>query len=266
MTKDRLYLPQPALSPYLFAAILRDTRGRALRHNERFNHFPASPLCAVTWTFEGQTHLLSATKSTPLPRLSFCGPQNAPTMSWNPGEVVAMTLGFYPDAWQALTGQSMEPLLDKALPLEAVVSADMLKIFAAVQGPEGFEELQNKLRPHWPRRAPVARALGAWARSLAVRSTTAGLGRSVRQAQRRLGMWTGQNARSLARYARIEALEAQVHRGAGLAELAQSAGFSDQSHMGRDLKRVTGNSPARLRARIAQDEAFWAYRLLGSQA
>jgi AraC-like DNA-binding protein len=49
------------------------------------------------------------------------------------------------------------------------------------------------------------------------------------------------------------------------AELAAEAGFSDQSHMGRALKRATGFAPVQLNEKIATEEAFWCYRLLGER-
>lgn len=55
------------------------------------------------------------------------------------------------------------------------------------------------------------------------------------------------------------------HSGCGaldLAGLAGDLGFADQSHMGREVRRLTGLSPARLNGLIATHEAFWFYRLL----
>jgi AraC family transcriptional regulator len=40
--------------------------------------------------------------------------------------------------------------------------------------------------------------------------------------------------------------------GRGLAEVALEAGFADQSHLTRDFRRVTGTTPARLRARLSR--------------
>lgn len=48
-----------------------------------------------------------------------------------------------------------------------------------------------------------------------------------------------------------------------LAGLASDAGFADQSHMGREVRRVTGLTPRRLDELVASDEAFWFYRLIG---
>lgn len=50
-----------------------------------------------------------------------------------------------------------------------------------------------------------------------------------------------------------------------LAALALSAGFSDQSHMGREVRRVTGIPPGRFRQLIDTEEAFWFYRLIEGQ-
>ena len=50
-----------------------------------------------------------------------------------------------------------------------------------------------------------------------------------------------------------------------LATLASEAGFSDQSHMGREIRRITGLSPGRFDKLLAHDEAFWFYRLLERQ-
>ena len=45
-------------------------------------------------------------------------------------------------------------------------------------------------------------------------------------------------------------------------DLAYEAGFADQSHMGRSVKRVTGLSPARFVELMQTEESFWFYRLL----
>ena len=47
--------------------------------------------------------------------------------------------------------------------------------------------------------------------------------------------------------------------------LAGDAGYSDQSHMGRAVRRATGFSPARLNRMIESEESFWCYRLLGQR-
>ena len=107
-----------------------------------------------------------------------------------------------------------------------------------------------------------ARFLGEWLRGLAGGAVLSGAGQGLRQVQRRIKAWTGQSHRDLQRYSRVEDAMARMsaHRrdgGIDWAGLAGGAGFADQSHLGREVRRVTGLSPARLEARIAQDEAFW---------
>jgi hypothetical protein len=38
--------------------------------------------------------------------------------------------------------------------------------------------------------------------------------------------------------------------------------LSDQSHMGREIRRLTGLSPGKLNQLMATHETFWFYRLL----
>ncbi|MNV24687.1 hypothetical protein D3C71_1157600 [compost metagenome] len=45
------------------------------------------------------------------------------------------------------------------------------------------------------------------------------------------------------------------------AEVAAGAGFSDQSHLCRVTRRITGYAPQALYDGIYGDEAFWAYRI-----
>ncbi len=46
-------------------------------------------------------------------------------------------------------------------------------------------------------------------------------------------------------------------------EVASNNGFTDQSHMCRQTRSVTGFAPEELRRRISSEEGFWAYRLWG---
>ena len=48
-----------------------------------------------------------------------------------------------------------------------------------------------------------------------------------------------------------------------LADMAADLGYSDQSHMGRNVKEITGFSPAEFMDRYDEDETFWSFRLMG---
>ena len=267
----QLLLPPPALSGCLFAAIERDTRGATLSGAERYNHFPASPLYALTFHLVGQTHLVNTNgqiASEPLPPVALSGPQDHPTTSWNPGPVHAITIAIYPEAWRKLSGAQTAPLTNQT-------TATLPDWLAGITANEmNWASFQSRLSPLWQRvqhanTAPIwqgPQRIADWGKWLALRAATSGPGQSVRAAERRLRRWTGRSRQSLDFHARVENLHRLVTtRPAPLAQLAHDAGYADQSHMGRAVKRATGFSPAEINRRIAQDESFWCYRLLGER-
>ncbi|WP_154667028.1 helix-turn-helix domain-containing protein [Chania multitudinisentens] len=70
----------------------------------------------------------------------------------------------------------------------------------------------------------------------------------------------------LANFRRVEEAFARSKIGYGearsLASAATDTGYSDQSHMGREIKRITGLPPKQFSERMRTDEAFWIYRLI----
>jgi len=63
----------------------------------------------------------------------------------------------------------------------------------------------------------------------------------------------GESVAAYARRLRVQrACRLLSEPGRGLAEVALEAGFADQSHLTRDFRRVTGTTPARLRARLSR--------------
>lgn len=136
--------------------------------------------------------------------------------------------------------------------------------FCAVLGPAW-----DAARPDYSRRSswPGTHRLADWSRHIVTAATFSGAGRSLRSIERRLRHWTGQSRQSLDFFARVEDLyeRSLVRSDASLAQLAAEANFSDQSHMGRAVKRATGFTPAQINRYIATEEAFWCYRLLGER-
>jgi len=269
-TLSRLLAPPLDLSGCLFSAIVRDTRGVRLDASDRLNYFPASPLVTVTYVAEGEIRLMAsvggvepARTAVPLPRISVTPPQDAPTLSWCPGPVHAISVGVYPDAWRRLSRDcDLRDMLASACATHNEMSA-------------AWRHFCDALRPRWrqvrglsflPEWSQAAR-LSAWSRGLVTRFALAGRGKSLRAVEQRIKRWTGQTRRSLAFYAAFEDLHRlSVQAGnESLADLAVAGGYSDQSHMGRAVRRATGFSPARLNRLIETEEAFWCYRLLGER-
>lgn len=101
------------------------------------------------------------------------------------------------------------------------------------------------MKPLWQDARQAAGIVGirSWLISLTARGTRTPLGVGLRQVQRRIKSLTGQSQRDLELYARIEdAFAYAVCHAQDLASIAANTGYSDQSHLGREVKRVTGLS------------------------
>lgn len=270
----QLIMPSRRLSSCVFAFIVRDTRDLSLQEKDRLNRFPASPLCAVSLIFEGDTHLVETQQL--LPRLSFSGPQTGPILSYNPGPVFALSIGIYPEAWKALTGVNVSEYIDKTVPLESIINDEILGLFQSLFDEHEFSQklssFDEGLLTEWnktrPRHPIMPQKLQDWLYHILAQAATSPTSKSLRQVQRRFKNLTGQNQREVANYARMETLfsnwlESRKDPALSLAGLAADTGFSDQSHMGREVKRLIGFSPVKLSQLMDTDESFWFYRLIG---
>jgi hypothetical protein len=224
--------------------------------------------CSVLQASDGQ-------RGAPLPDILFSGPQTKPVTSWNPGPVRAMALAFYPDAWEPLTGRCIEDLIDVIAPLAAADGGALARASAAAleadDCEESFQRFQDFLEPLWRGARSSSRPANwarDWAKSVSARAALSIAGRGARQAQRRVKSWTGQSQRRISLHAKAEGafehfMKARRAGAVDQAGLALDAGFSDQSHMGRLVRRITGESPARIERLIDTDERYWFYRLVG---
>lgn len=271
---SQLVLPPRDLASCIAGCLYRSTLGVDLMDEERLNYFPASPLFAASVMLSGELHTadtlmsLDAIKRTPKsPKYLFSAPKTAPHMSWSPGPIEGFTVVFYPDAWHILGGRT------DGTPPESVEQA--ITQFVDTATDTAWSKLWAEMTHVWDRaqrEAGVHRWRGSdriksWTYHLLGRAAQTGTGKSLRSTQRRVRRWTGQDIQTLNFFSRIEDLHQLVAKDPNTppVDLATEAGFADQSHMGRDLKRVTGFSPVQLNQRILHDEAFWCYRLLGER-
>ena len=281
-TISRLLLPRPALAGCVRGLMLRDTRGVVLSDAQRYNHFPATPLCSLVWYLDGDAHGLQPGQPAhadaprlPMPsRVLFFGPTTGPMVSHNPGAVRSLVLLLMPDALHALTGLAVADWVDRFAALADVLDADWQALGAAVLAePDDTRWLalvEDFLLPRWaalrPADAPAAQRYRDWTQALALRAATSAPGRSLRQVERRLRQWAGQPLRELQVLARseqafLQAMAASAEGPVRWADLAADTGFADQSHLGRVTRRLTGFAPQELRRRIAEEESFWPYRI-----
>lgn len=269
---SKLFLPPPVLAGCIFAAVYRDTRGAQLSERDRVNHFPASPLVSVTRVIHGALTVLPsssgggcAAPATTAPSLVVMGPQVMPVSSRSPGEVTAISVGLYHDAWLQLGGDPGFRYAPQSL-------VDALALFGDAADPEqGWHKICAGLEGTWEQKRPRGwqgtSGIADWAQAILTRAALAGPGRSLRSLERRLKRMSGQTRRSLDFYSAFENLHQVSSQGRDnpLADIALASGYSDQSHMGRSVRRATGFTPARLNQAIRTEEPFWCYRLLGER-
>ncbi|MBI3149924.1 MAG: helix-turn-helix transcriptional regulator [Betaproteobacteria bacterium] len=278
-----MWLPRPPLASCLRAVMCRDTRGVNLDETQRFNHFPVSPTCSITWYFTGTAELVSPAfpasgehPHTPIERITFGGPITRPIVVRNPGPIHAMVVLLLPDAIAQLTGIDPNGYLDRVVPVQEAFDLPWQDFCRAVdEAPDDAQRvalIEDFLLPRWRHARPEANRashlIADWSQALALRAATSGLGRSLRQTERRIKQWTGQALRELQGIGRSERafFDAVVGVKAGevnWSEVAANTGYADQSHLCRQTRRITGFAPDELRRRIATEESFWAYRLWG---
>lgn len=264
---------------------MRNTVGYVLSDEQRFNHFPATPMCGLTWWLSGEDLIshqvtsdsLSTSASTIArvkSRWTLSGPMTQPFSSWSPGAIHGMAVMFMPDALHAMTGIEPSALVNQFVNAEPLLPPDWQAMCEAVQlAPDDASRLgllEAFLLPRWqacrPGHSPLFDRYADWIAHLAQRAAMSGPGRSVRQMERRIKRWSGLPMRELRGLSRSEqsffaAATAQAEGRVDWSQLALDAGYSDQSHLCRVSRRVTGFSPERLSVGIQNEEPFWSYRL-----
>lgn len=282
LASSRLWLPKVSLSACVFSVFSRDTTGTELSDDQRYSHFPSVPACCLMWVLEGELQMLEpgvkAQAGSPrigLPdRFTFAGPFNQPRVAWNPGQARVLVLMLLPDAFHALTGIEPAAYVNRNVPARDVLSEDWMAMSRAVyEAPDDVARvaiIERFLDPLWARKRPDdsfhGKLIKDWSQGLATRAATSGLGRSLRQAERRVKQWTGQPMRELRGVARLElvmfdVLAAMESGDVNWADVAVGGGYADQAHLCRQTRQLTGFSPEELQRRMLKDEALWFYRL-----
>lgn len=277
----QLLFPHPSLSGLIFMAVERDTRGCHLGDAQRFNYYPASPFPTISWVFDGTLHMVQnggetqkPELSAPLPCLIFAGPQDRPSASWSPTSIHALTVSFYPEALGELLDMPIASHINQVCPLETITSNLWLHVLSQLlSGSETielnpFNRLQDMLLnelTHSKQLKTLQPSIHNWLKNLHTQAAFSPSGYSLRQIQRRIKQWTGQNHKELQLYARTERIFQNVSKAespTNWSTLSVDSGCADQSHMGRQVRRVTGHSPQKLQQLIMSEEGFWLYRLL----
>ncbi len=274
----RLYLPSTSMYGCIHIAVERDTRGVQLNDEQRYSFYPASPLPLISLVLEGDLRAVEKSSdaeglrfSASSPRIGLIGPFRKPAVSWSPDAVHAIWVSIYPEALWRLWGIRAEVYMDRIVPLEGLVPDSVHDALTQIGTGDKpiFQQIESALQPMWGglKTSDIGAAdLREWIASLSQQTVLPNVGVGLRQMQRRIKAYAAQSQRELKMFARVE--EVFAHGGIrhgeteSLTAVASDAGYSDQSHMGREIKRVTGLSPKKFSERIRNDETFWIYRLI----
>lgn len=269
-------MPAFSLRSCVRAYLTRNTVQRPLTAPaQRLNRYPASPFCSITWFIAGEVELVEPPPGEPMAstQVLFGGPQSRPIVSYNPGPVETFSVMFFPEPLHKLTGLDMADCVDRFCALPEVLGPEWVAMGEAVLGAPDDDArialIERFLEPLWQAaRGSEARGGVAadWVRHLAMQAAVSGFGVGVRNIERRIKAWAGQPMRTLRRMSRAEksflAARDQVMNGkVSWAEVAAHGGYSDQAHLCREARDITGVSPTELARRSADDESYWVYRI-----
>ncbi|QOL49680.1 AraC family transcriptional regulator [Massilia litorea] len=279
---ESLRLAPASLQGALLALVARDTSALLLDDAQRLTHFPASPFVTISWFRDAEVGLVTPGPHGPAwapfgASVVVSGTQAHPTVSWSPTTGRGHVACFTADAAQALFGLDLAAIQDRFAPVGEVIGPEFAALWDALLASEDAE-VPGVLERHLARRwqavqgrdseRPSLRQLGRhWVERLGWQASQWARVHSPRHVERRVKSFSGRSLREWQSIVRTEGLffAARERYEAGLpfdwAGLAQDQGFTDQAHMIRSAKRITGFAPTEFAQRFAEDESFWMYRL-----
>ena len=269
----RTFGPHAALEACIRGFVVR--RVKVPAHSEHLSHFPATASCSLSWFLEGSAVRVRDDQSAHA-RIVFRGPQTRPVVVRHRGPLHMFILLLAADALWWLTGVSVNRHLNRIGPIEAALDdswqAMALDVLNATTDEDRVKQIEMFLKPRWRaarsshQAAPwgPAQRHGEWSRGAASRARIFSKGRCRRQLERQMRTMTGWSARALRGLARAEdALLLAAHSRQPLvnwADIAAEAGYADQSHLCRELRRYTGFSPQQLWRSVPKEEDLWVYK------
>lgn len=274
-----LRLAPASLQGALLALITRDTGSLDLNDAQRLTHFPASPFVTLSWFRGAEVGLVEEGPSwSPFgAQVVVSGTQSHPSVSWAPTGGYGHVLCFNADAAQALFGLDLAAIQDRFVPVGEAIGPEFTPLWNALLGSSDAEVpavLEHHLARRWQAlqgrdsSRPSLQQLGRhWVERLAWQAGQWARVHSPRHVERRVKSFSGRSLKEWHSIVRTEGLffAARERHAAGLpfdwATLALEEGFTDQAHMIRSVKRITGFAPTEFAQRFVDDESFWMYRL-----
>ncbi len=192
------------------------------------------------------------------PRDLLVGPTIQPTTAVPTGEVDLLGLRFWPGRTSGFLRVPMWSLTDQLISMSSVVSGSdrLLDTLCEQRAEDRLESLAAafaaRARASAPRSSPaVARSLDAIERhrgDVSINTVSAMTGVSRRHLERQFQDEVGLGAKHVARLARIHhALRVmKTHPSFSGADIAAHCGYTDQAHLIRECRELTGTTPTRL--------------------
>jgi len=277
----QLIPPSAGLASCVRGYVTRSTLGETHAAEVRKSHLPAALTCAITWFIEGKSTLLQAAgleSPGPTPQaVVFNGPRTQDVVSEDRGPVQSFMVLLMPDALRAMAGLDISAHVNRFSAMSEAFDAAWHRMAQAVlEAPNDasrIQQIEAFLEPRW--RAAREQSHGQvkryqdWVQDISRRAQDHGVGRSMRQAQRRIKEWAGLSLRQLQGIVRIESSLSQVQEvdqqgQPDWSQIACENGFSDQAHFCREVRKISGLSPTALRRAVAEDDSYWMYKLLGA--
>ena len=268
----------------IVAVVSRDTSGVTLSDAQRLSHFPASPLICLSWystrgigTIAGQKKGIAWRQFDE--NILFSGSQSTPTVSWFPRGVRGGMMYFTVSTAQQLFNIDVTAIQDRSVCARQLLGAtwlDMLDQLAASKDDATMLDIiKHHVLPRWSSTHHTSNSVQGvryagrrWVDGLVAKATLWQSSRSLRQVERRVKAMSG---RSLREWQVLVSTEKAFFEAAkddpdalnslDWAALALDAGFADQAHLSRAVKRITGFPPAEFARRFVEDESLWIYRL-----
>lgn len=251
-------------------------------------HLPALPAALLIWVqasakrtataaVRGGLQEAAGSQAALAAGLYLCGPHERPHTLVHAPEAELTLVVLRPEVWRAHMHTDWSTLRDRLVPAHewCDVAHGLLAqgLQPGLAAPERGRLLEALLGTGPPTAAAACRdqVLQGWWPGLEggpAGSPGEGLARrpvGERQRERLTRTWTGLTPRMLRAQARAEA--ALVHAAALLRrgqldwrQVALVAGYTDQPHLCRETRRLTGFSPVQLMQGMLGQEPFWVYR------
>jgi AraC-like DNA-binding protein len=178
-------------------------------------------------------------------RLQVAGPDLVARMHESPPGTRFTGLRFAAGWGPALLGASAEELVGRTVDLGELWPAPQARDLQRRVAVEPASTLGRWFEVHAKRRPvdPLGPQLLAITRTgMSVSAAAASTGYSPRHLQRRSLRLFGYGLRHLGRIVRLEQALCAVRRGVPLVDVATGCGYSDQAHLARDVRALTGTT------------------------